>query len=88
MASSYEDFKYKYNPYSIIPIGKALSRLIKDDRVRDTIHGREYKCKRCDDWIPWDSEFYSIRTNGISKVMVKTCRVCERIKAGSLSKGA
>ena len=69
-------------PYSIIPAGKALTRLLKDERVRDAEHGREYKCKRCDDWIPWDSEFYSVRKSRGSVMMVKACRVCERIRDG------
>ena len=80
---AYEGFEYKYAPYSVIPTGKALTRLLNDDRARETIHGREYKCKRCDDWIPWDTEFFSTRNTKGRIIMAKTCKVCERLKSNN-----
>jgi len=82
---NYKDFRYIHDIYSIIPKGKALARLLKDDRVRDTPHGREYKCKDCDYWLPWDTEFYSPRKDRGEISMSKICRVCKKIKTGRLS---
>jgi len=69
-------------PFSIVPGKKALTRLINENRHRDEPHGREYKCKTCNEWLPCDTEFYSPRKRNGDVVMAKTCRVCERVKSG------
>jgi len=79
MWASYSEDKA---PYSVVMGPKALTKLFNEGRHRDEPHGREYKCKRCDDWLPWDTEFFSPRTSRGKTCLSKVCRVCERIRDG------
>jgi hypothetical protein len=77
MWSSYSEDKA---PYSVVPSRKAYNKLVNEGRYRDEPHGREYKCKKCDEWLPFDSQFYSPRRMKGYIMMSKVCRVCEKGK--------
>ena len=81
-ASNHHDDPNRKPPFSVIPRGGALTRLMNEGRHRDEPHGREYKCKRCDDWLPFDTEFYPARETKNGLILAKVCRVCERIRDG------
>ena len=81
--------EFRAAPFSVIPTSESMTRIKNENRMILTEIGREYKCKRCNDYWPFDTEFFAYRksrANG-SMVLGKICRVCERMSSGRI-KGA